>query len=194
MLAHVLCTFALATGVGGCAAGAAAPTATSGLDAYVNVAKRIYASERDGPPVRASLRRIERDPAAVRGNRAELLKQLFKPGYHVVRLQVRRGGRVVSDVGGRFVVAGPTRRGMTISIQDVIGYVKLVHRLTGLEVVVRGDPGHVAGTSSVLEDAALPASGTVTLGGTAYAVDSFSEPGFGGERLTVWLLDGGATG
>jgi hypothetical protein len=194
MLAHVLCTLALASGVSGCAAAAAGPTDTAGLDAYVNVAKRIYASEADGPPVRASLRRIERDPAAMRGNRAELLKQLFAPGYHVVRLQVRRAGRVVNDVGGRFVVAGPTSRGMTISIQDVIGYVKLVHRLTGQEVVVRGNAGHVAASSKLLAQTTLPTSGTALVGGTTYTVASFSEKGFGGEPLTVWLLGAASTG
>jgi hypothetical protein len=194
MLAHVICTLTLAAGVSGCAAEAAAPTATStaGLDAYVHVAKRIYASEVDGPPVRASLRRIEKDRAAMAGNRAAMLSQLFKPGYHVVRLRVVKHGRVVNDVGGRFVVAGPSRAGMTISIQDVIGYVKLVHRLTGQGIVVRGAAGHVAASSSTLARATLPESGTAVVAGSSYNVVSFTERGFGGEPLRVWLLDSNA--
>jgi hypothetical protein len=175
----------------GCAAASAddqAQVSAASLDAYSNVAQRVYASERDGSPVRASLRRVERDAAAMRGNRAALLKQLYTPGYHVVRLRVVRSGRVAADVGGKFVVAGPSAKGMTISIQDVIGYVKLVHRLTGEAVVVRGQPGHVVASSPALARASLPLSGDVTVAGTPYAVTSFAEPGFAGERLRVWIL------
>jgi hypothetical protein len=157
------------------------------LDAYATVARRIYSSERDGAPVRASLRRISHDGAAMRGSRAALLRQLFRPGYHVVRLRVVRGGHVVGDVGGRFVVAGPSEGGMTISIQDAIGYVKLVHRLTGQGVVVRGRSGHVAASSPALAKASLPPVGTATVAGRRYSVMSFAEPGFAGERLRVWI-------
>jgi hypothetical protein len=124
----------------------------------------------------------------MRGNHAALLKQLYTPGYHVVRLRVLRHGKVAGDVGGRFVVGGPTRDGMTISIQDVIGYVKLVHRLTGQGVVVRGRPGHVAASSSAFAAARLPAAGQVAIGARTYSVTSYTEPGFAGERLHVWLL------
>jgi hypothetical protein len=105
-----------------------------------------------------------------------------------VRLRVVRGGHVVGDVGGRFVVAGATRRGLTISIQDVIGYVKLVHRLTGQAIVVRGRPGHVVASSRALSTASLPLSGSATVAGKTYAVTTFDEPGFAGERLHVWIL------
>lgn len=166
-----------------------AALSNASLTAYANVARRIYASERSGAPVRASLRRISRDAAAMRGNRAALLHQLFLPGYHVVRLRVAHRGHVVGDVGGRFVVAGPTRRGMTISIQDAIGFVKLVHRLTGEGVVVRGVPGHVAASSPALAKAKLPESGTAVVAGKTYTLLSFDEPGFAREPLRVWLLD-----
>jgi hypothetical protein len=191
MRSHALCTFAAVAGLAGCTEPVADSSSdtNAGLTAYEAVAQRIYTSERGGPPVRASLRRIAKDAAAMRGDRPAMLEQLFTPGYHVVRLEVKRRGRVVNDVGGRFVVAGPTRRGMTISIQDVIGYVKLVHRLTGVGVVVRGKPGHVAASSKPLLAASLPDAGTATVGGRIYAVASFTEPGFAGEPLRVWLLD-----
>jgi hypothetical protein len=185
-----LALMGLALCVTGCASASADQAAVSAasLDAYANVAQRIYSSEQSGSPVRASLRRIERDAPALRGNRAALLKQLYAPGYHVVRLRVVRDGHVAGDVGGRFVVAGPTRDGLTISIQDVLGYVKLVHRLTGEAVVVRGRPGHVVASSPALASASLPRAGEVTVAGTRYAVTSFTEPGFAGERLRVWIL------
>jgi hypothetical protein len=188
MMLSSLFMLAAAAGLAACAppSGQAAVSDAS-LDAYANVARRVYSSEQDGSPVRASLRRISRDAAAMRGDRAALLRQLFRPGYHVVRLRVVRGGRVAGDVGGRFVVAGPSQDGMTISIQDAIGYVKLVHRLTGEGVVVRGRAGHVAASSPALAKASLPLAGDATVAGQRYAIMSFTEPGFAGERLRVWI-------
>ncbi len=175
-----VCAMAL-VGASSCAAPAAA------TDAYVNVAQRIYASERDGPAVRASLRRISHDAAAMRGSRSELLRQLYLPGFHVVRLRVVRGARA-TDVGGRFVVDGPSAGGLTISIQDVLGYVKLVSKLTGQGVVVRGRAGHVVASSPAFARVALPESGSVSVDGHEYLVRSFTEPGFAGETLRVWIL------
>jgi hypothetical protein len=186
------CALVAVLGVSACQASAATPRAgtlaAARLDAYANVARRIYSSERGGAAVRSSLRRIARDRAAMAGDRAELLRQLFLPRHHVVRLRYARGGRVV-DVGGRFVVAGMTRGPLTISMQDVIGYVKLVHRQTGVGVVVRGRAGHVVASRKSLASATLPDSGSVTIGDRTYLVKEFTEPGFAGERLRVWLLD-----
>jgi hypothetical protein len=175
-----LCVLAV-VGATSCAAPAGA------MNAYVNVAQRIYSSERDGSAVRASLRRISHDPAAMRGSRAELLRQLYLPGFHVVRLRVVHGARV-TDVGGRFVVAGPSVRGLTISIQDVLGYVKLVSKLTGQGVVVRGRDGHVVASDPAFAQVKLPSSGSVSVDGHAYSVSSFTERGFAGETLRIWLL------
>jgi hypothetical protein len=157
-------------------AGASSCGAPAGpMDAYVNVAQRIYSSERDGSAVRASLRRISHDAAAMRGSRAELLRQLYLPGFHVVRLRVARGTRV-TDVGGKFVVAGPSLNGLTISIQDVLGYVKLVSKLTGQGVIVRGRAGHVVASDPAFVKAQLPSSGPVS-------VDA-------GEKLRIRILSG----
>jgi hypothetical protein len=175
-----LCLIAVA-GASSCGAPAGA------MDAYVNVAQRIYASERDGSAVRASLRRISHDPAAMRGSRAELLRQLYLPGFHVVRLRVARGGRV-TDVGGKFVVDGPSVDGLTISIQDVLGYVKLVSKLTGQGVVVRGRPGQAVASSPAFAKRKLPESGSASVDGHEYLVRSFTEPGFAGDTLRIWLL------
>jgi hypothetical protein len=181
-----VCLMAL-VGASSCAAPAGA------MDAYVNVAQRIYSSERDGSAVRASLRRISHDSAAMRGSRAELLRQLFLPGFHVVRLRVVRGTRV-TDVGGRFVVDGPSVNGLTISIQDVLGYVKLVSKLTGQGVIVRGREGHVVSSSPAFVHVKLPASGSVSVGGREYLVRSFTERGFAGETLRISILSGSSSG
>jgi hypothetical protein len=191
----------------GCAAVQAADqdppaTAAAGVraDTLAGVARRIYRHEAAGAVGHAAVRRLARDRAliaAMRGNqpaalRAAALRQLFNPGKHVVRLRVLRGGRTLTDVGGRFVVS-PARvrvHGDVIeaSMQDVIGFVKLVHRLTGVQVVVRGAPGHAESSLPGAAQTALPASGNATIAGQPYVVRSFREVGFGGEALQVWVL------
>ena len=191
----------------GCAAVQAADqdppaTAAAGVraDTLVGVARRIYRQEAAGAVGHAAVERLARDRAliaAMRGDRpaalrAAALRQLFNPGKHVVRLRVSRGGRTLADVGGRFVVSPARLRlhGDVIeaSMQDVIGFVKLVHRLTGAQVVVRGAPGHVESSLPGATEAALPASGNAAIAGQPYVVRSFRAAGFGGEALEVWVL------
>jgi NAD(P)-dependent dehydrogenase (short-subunit alcohol dehydrogenase family) len=191
----------------GCAAVQAADrdppaTAAAGVraDTLAGVARRIYRQEAAGAVGHAAVRRLARDHAliaAMRGDqpaalRAAALRQLFNPGRHVVRLRILRGGRTLTDVGGRFVVspARVTVHGDVIeaSMQDVVGFVKLVHRLTGVQVVVRGAPGHVESSLPDATETALPASGNATIAGQPYVVRSFREVGFGAEALRVWIL------
>ena len=169
-------------------------------DTLAGVARRIYHQEAGGAVGHAAVKRIARDRAllaALRGGdpaalRAAALRQLFNPGKHVVRLSVVRGGRALTDVGGAFVVAPATLvlRGdvLEASMQDVIGYVKLVHRLTGAQVVVRGAPGHEESSLAAAAHTGLPAAGSATIAGRVYTVRSFREPGFAGEPLEVWIL------
>jgi hypothetical protein len=193
----------------GCAAGQAADQdppapAAAGVraDTLAGVARRIYQQEAYGAVGHAAVRRIARDRAllaALRGGgaaalRAAALRQLFNPGKHVVRLSVVHGARPLTDVGGAFVVA-PARLDLghgdvlEASMQDVIGYVKLVHRLTGAQIVVRGVPGHVESSlPAAAARAALPAAGDATIAGHAYVVRSFGETGYAGEQLEVWVL------
>ena len=175
-------------------------------DTLAGVARRIYDQEAGGAVGHAAVRRIARDRALLAalgsGNpaalRAAALRQLFNPGKHVVRLSVVRAGRKLTDVGGAFVVApsdlklrgagGADLGRLEASMQDVIGYVKLVHRLTGAQIVVRGAPGHVESSLAAAADAALPASGDATIAGQVYGVRTFRETGFAGEALEVWIL------
>jgi hypothetical protein len=76
---------------------------------------------------------------------------------------------------------------MEVSIQDVIGFIKLVHKYDGGDVVVRRSRGQ-ARTSLATMPGALPRSGCTSIAGRRYAVDAFGERGFAGERLTVWVL------
>jgi hypothetical protein len=180
------------------------PSTAAGVraDTLVEVAKRIYSQEVAGSVGRGNVRRIAHDPAlqrAIAGRgpgtvRAAALRELFLPGKHVVRVRVTRGGRAVADVGGRFVVGGITGRlpgaggRLEISMQDVLGYRRLVHRMTGAEIVVRGRPGHVETSLPAAAAMSLPSAGTVAVQGQTYVVRQFQERGFGGEQLRVWLL------
>jgi hypothetical protein len=175
-------------------------------DTLAGVARRIYSQEAGGAVGHAAVRRIARDRALLAalgsGNEAALraaaLRQLFNPGKHVVRLSVVRAGRTLTDVGGAFVVApsdlllrgagGADLGLLEASVQDVVGYVKLVHRLTGAQIVVRGAAGHVESSLAAAAGIELPVSGDATIAGRVYVVRSFRETGFAGEALEVWIL------
>jgi len=103
------------------------------------------------------------------------------------------------DAGLPFVVQGSqgALRGpggaslarVDVSIQDVIGFVKLVDRETGTKVVVRGRRGIVQTLFPAAAHTRLPASGNVTIHGHGYLVRSFHEVDFNGNPMTVWILD-----
>ena len=195
-------------GCGGTGPGAHAAMSAADVraDTLVQVAQRIYRQEVTGVVGRSAVRRIARDRALTRALaagrpaalRAEALRQLFLPGKHVVRLEVLQGRRLRTDVGGRFVVGGESgvlrapdgrRIGrLELSMQDVLGYRKLVSRLTGAQVVARGSAGHLETSLPAAAEASLPSDGTVSLLGQTYVVREFHERGFGGEPLSVWLL------
>lgn len=159
------------------------------------------------------LSRIARDGALldalykgdVAGAQAEADAQLRSPGnhfVHVTRISVVRGSRVLVNAtvnsDGVFVVAPGSRvlrlhgrllGTLLVSIQDVTGYVKVVHDLTGADVVARGASGHVRTSRGAPTGVRLPPSGVVTIAGRRYFVRSFREVGWGNEPLTIWILE-----
>jgi hypothetical protein len=186
----------------------------SHIDGIVNVAKATYYKETKGGKLFQQLGRIARDGILLdalsrgylAGAQAEANAQLRSPVNHlahVTRISVIRGSRVLVNAtensDGVYVVA-PARRilrshgrllgTLLVSIQDVTGFVKLVHRLTGADVLVRGASGHVRTSLGAAADARLPSSGHVTIAGRGYFVRSFGEAGWGNEPLTVWILEG----
>lgn len=177
------------------------------------MAKGTYRNEVEGGKLAQQVDRIARDGvllAALRrgdlvGAHAEAYGQLTSVANHlahVTRIAIVRGSREVVNAtinpNGVFVVA-PGRRvlrsggrvlgTLLVSIQDVIGYAKLVHNLTLAEVVVRGASGQVRTSPGAHAHLPLPKSGQVTIAGRKYLVRSFGEVGWGGESLTVWVLE-----
>jgi hypothetical protein len=180
----------------------------------VSTAKAIYYGETKGSKVLKQLGRIASDSVILNalskgdlaGAHAEAEAQMAAPinhTAHVTRISVIRGSRVLFNAivnsDGAFVVAPRIRvlrlRGrllgtLLVSIQDVKGYVKLVHHFTGAEVVVRGGSGRVKTSLGAALHVPLPTSGYVTIAGHRYLVRSFPEIGWGNEPLTVWILAG----
>ncbi len=205
---------AVALGSGGCGStkksgcGSCAPElAQVRVDTYASVAARIYRQEVQGAANSAAFAHIAGLKgllrALSRGDATLARRTLASQSVvrHAVRARIVDGaGAVVADVGLPFVIAGTphplaTRGGrplgqLEVSIQDVNGFVKLITRLTGTQIVVRGSQGgHVESSLPAARTVALPASGAVTVGGRRYVVSSLVRPGFGGEQLRVWLLD-----
>jgi hypothetical protein len=122
-----------------------------------SVARRIYAGELTGTEVSADITHVKgsaelltalesSDQPAVY---AAVHRIVYTPLWHIVRLRVVQHGRVLADVGGPDIIApvsGALRlRGRTVgsfvmSVQDDLGYVKLVSRFIGVPIDLYGAP------------------------------------------------------
>jgi hypothetical protein len=179
-----------------------------GLRTAVSFARARYALESDGLAVHVALGRIAGDRVLDDALRAGKLAAASREATHQVvghqhisAIRVVRGGRVlVATDTYPFDVAGAreTLRGrdgavigtLEVTIQDVIGFIRLVHKLGRSQVVVRGSAGEAKGSLAAAVNARLPAAGCARVGGRTYAVGSFGEVSFTGERLTIWILEG----
>jgi hypothetical protein len=198
----------------GCGAAAAAPVRTATtlpatpLAQVVSLGQAQYTREASGETVMSLLHQVARDPALLRAlatsdsaARAYVAQQFPNVWYHwhISRLRITRGSTVIAECGVPFVVTGPqmTLRGpdgsdlgtLQISLQDEIGFVRLMHRNYPVDVVVRGtSAADVRSSLPAAANAALPARGTVELAGRTYAVQSFTETAWNGEPVTIWFL------
>ena len=189
------------------ATGCASVAAQQRAAAASRAARARYALERDGLAVHVALRQIAADrvltDALRSGNlaaaRAESNRQVVHGRKHVTAIRVVRGNRVLVETGAYpFDVAGAQaplldRHGavlgtLQVTIQDVIGFIRLVHKYGSSQVVVRGSRGEARTSLPAALAVRLPASGCATVAGRAYAVGSFGELGFAGESLTIWVL------
>ena len=134
------------------------------------------------------------DPAALR---AQIVRFFQQPRLHVVRIRATtRTGRLINDVGGPYVLAptsatvrshGRAVGRVTLSVQDDAGYIKLLHRFTGAEVVLRTAAGPVPGSTIRLRRA-LPAHSTLTYRGRTYGVKTFNATAFPSGVLAISVL------
>ncbi len=168
------------------------------------VAEKIYADELAG-------RETLTDQAHVRGSRALTAALsaanaaatrsavhgiVYTPGWHIVRLRVTAAGRVIADVGGPYVIApvrGVLKHGghaigrYVMSVQDDVGYVKLVSRFIGVPVDLYRGRSFLMGT--LRPGPALPArESAITVGRSDYTVKVLEMRAFPSGILNVALF------
>src|ERR1700722_5111584 len=142
------------------------------------VAQRIYAAEVRSSETMADKRQIEGDGpllSAVESGEPGAIEAavhtLVFSHTHIVRLRVTRGSHVLSDIGGPYILApvsgtlrshGRTIANFVFSVQDDLGYVKLVARFIGAPLILRTSSGPVPvegllrpGPSSIPEHGAV---------------------------------------
>jgi hypothetical protein len=179
-------------------------SAPARLASDVSHAEGRFNLEVAGAAAHAQLTRIAQDGtllSALRAGRfaAALTEADRQLTQHVVRIRVSRGSRLLVDANpSSFSVAGPALElrqhdgsalgQLRITIQDVLGFVKLVHKFTHAELLVRGRRGAVVTSLPALSQISLPASGCVTAGGKSYLIRSFGQRSFTGDPVTVWVL------
>ena len=187
----------------GASCGTAAPEALAG--AVGMVATRIYAGELTGTETRSDQRQVESYApllnALAGGSRTAVTSAVTTLVYshtHVVRLRVTRAGTVLADVGGPYIIApvsgslrlhGRTVGHYVLSVQDDLGYVKLVTRFLGVPLMLRAGPSPVPVEGLLSPGPAnVPDHGPVSYRGTSYEAFSFAARSFPGGPLRVSLL------
>jgi hypothetical protein len=188
--------------------GAAAPEALARAAGVV--AQRIYAGELAGAETRSDQRQVEdftpllsAVAAGERGAVNEAVTSLVFSHTHVVRLRVTRGGNVLADVGGPYILApvggslrfhGQTVGHYLLSVQDDLGYVKLETRFIGAPLLMR-QGSHPVPVEGLLAPgpASIPAHGPVSYRHVGYEAYSFNASSFPSGPLRISLLLHGAS-
>jgi hypothetical protein len=179
------------------------------IDRVTATARAAYTNQVSGAHSIDVLHRVGADRTLLRllaarnlgGVRAYVARRYHDVWYHwhVSRLRIRQGAKIVTENGVRFVMPasqmvlhapGGRAVGMLqVSMQDEIGFVRLMHRRYPVQVVIRGrGPSHLRASMRAAGVAKLPARGRVSLSGSPYVVRSFHERAWDGEPVTIWLL------
>lgn len=143
----------------------AATTADTRLNTIGFVARRIMNQERHSREEASTIRYVAANPAFRRAIgagspaavRAAIIGFFHFPKFHIVRVRAWKGNRLINDIGGPYVLSpatGTIRLGnghvigrFMLAIQDDTGYIKLVHRFTGVDVVLHTRKGVVPGSN-----------------------------------------------
>jgi hypothetical protein len=149
-LAGILASSSQATPSLACGAATASTVSAADVQAMYD----IYKGENDGPEVHADSARItsSQDLLTALANNdqaatlAAVTRIVYTPHWHIVRLRVlSSSGRLLADVGGPYIIApvtGPlTYHGTVVgtyvmSVQDDVGYEKLVTRFGRLPIAL----------------------------------------------------------
>jgi hypothetical protein len=202
-IAVIAALLVIGASAGSSATGCGAATDRTYLARASGLARRINVGESTGGAVKRALYTISSDRTLATAVAADDIpavasevRVLVFNHEHIVRLRVLRGGVVIDDLGGPFVLApvsgslrvdGRLVGTFVMSIQDDAGYRKLAERLVGAAVVMRYR-GHTVMSDVAAGDAPLPARGSVAIDGVHYLVASFSDRRFPSGTLRIWLL------
>ena len=169
-----------------------------------SAAMRIYANELASVEVTNDRHQVEGYApllSALESNNQAAVKQavtrLVYSHTHVVRLRVTRSGHLLADVGGPYIIApvhgalrrnGRTLAQYVLSVQDDLGYVKLVSRFIGVPLAL-SESGHTLPIEGALTGpASIPDHGPVSYRGASYQAFSFTARAFPAGVLRVSLL------
>jgi hypothetical protein len=185
---------------------AADPQATR-ANAIAYVGRRLLRAELHSRDVTQTLRHVAADPAFRRATalndrpaiRSAIIDDFFRDhSYHIVRVRVMRGARLIYDLGGPYVlqpvtgtVLSPDRRTSATfmtAVQDDTGYIKLMHRFTGAAVQLVSPLGKVPGSTLEPGPDRIPDSGSLTYRGRRYIVESLGGTAFPSGPLRISLL------
>jgi hypothetical protein len=165
-----------------------------------HVARLIYAGEA-GHRTLAQVQRVQSDPALLSAvaRRDPVATKLAVQGLltqHIVRLRVSAGGRLLSDVGGPYVLApvqgtlrlgGRTIGSFVLSIQDDEGYLRLTRRLVGLNVLMFMR-SHLVKNSLGPAPGSVPDGGSYRYRGRRFRVLTLHVSAFPSGPLTIKVL------
>jgi hypothetical protein len=185
------------------ACGVAAPKTLAG--AAGQVAQRIYGVEMQSAATERDKRQIETYAPLLRavqsGDRTALDSAVHSLVYshtHIVRLRISRAGKLLSDIGGPYIIApvsgrlrahGRTLANYVFSVQDDLGYAKLVKRFIGAPLVLRTASGQVPIPELLSPGpASIPDRGPVEYHGATYEAYSFNARAYPSGRLRVSLM------
>ncbi len=174
-------------------------------EAAGSVAARIYGSEESSTETTADRRQIESFAPLVsaveRGEHGaieEAVHSLVYSGTHIVRLRVSQGSKLLSDIGGPYIIApvsgvlrshGRAIAHFVFSVQDDLGYVKLETRFLGAPLVLRTSSGQVPIEGQLQPGPArIPDRGPVSYHGVHYEAFSFNAKAFPSGRLRISIL------
>ena len=182
--------------------GPATAATIASVDDYV--ARRIYAGELSGTEVGGDIAHVTGSAellaalhnANQRAVYAAVHKLVYTPLWHIVRLRVLQHGRIMADVGGPDIIAplsgtlrfkGRTVGSFVMSVQDDLGYVKLVSRFIGVPIDLYRAGSFVMGTLKP-PPASVSNGESLTVGQSDYQSVVLSTAAFPAGTLKVALF------
>jgi hypothetical protein len=184
------------------ACGSASAAVVSTVD--VAAARRIYSGELYGGQVRADIGHVVGSQALLSAMAASNMAAVqaavhglvYAPHWHIVRLRVLKAGKVLADVGGPYIIApvtGPLKwhgrpvGSYVMSVQDDVGFVKLVSRFIGTPVAIYRNGSFLMGTLKPAPHG-VRTGATVTIAGSTYRTNVMQAGAFPSGSLQIALF------